>query len=114
MAHVTTKAKASMLEREVTLLNLLITSTPSQEASLAEYQARERTMRALLLAFTISSLSFLSEYLLDTAISLNIYRLYRDIMIALLIVHFWDLYAEKEAERLLREMKDEAHDIKEE
>jgi hypothetical protein len=63
-------------------------------------------MRSLYLAFTISTLTFLSEWFLDTIISVNMYRLYRDIMIGLLVIHFWDLYAEKEAERLLSKVED--------
>lgn len=62
-------------------------------------------MRSLFLAFGISAMTFLAEFCLDTTISLNMYRLYRDIMIGLMMIHFWDLYAEKEAERLLKEVE---------
>jgi hypothetical protein len=58
-------------------------------------------MRAVILAITISTATFLSEFLLDTTISLNMYRLYRDIMIGLLAIHCWDVYAERESQKAL-------------
>jgi hypothetical protein len=51
-------------------------------------------MRAVFLALTISIATFLSEWMTDTEISLNVYRLYRDVMIGLLAIHCWDVYAE--------------------
>jgi hypothetical protein len=61
-------------------------------------------MRSLFLAFGVSTLTFLAEFCLDTTISLNMYRLYRHGIIVLLLIHFWDLYAEKEAKKLLKEV----------
>jgi hypothetical protein len=58
-------------------------------------------MRAVILALIISTATFLQEWFLDTKISLNMYRLYRDIMIGLLAIHCWDVYAEKENQKVL-------------
>lgn len=58
-------------------------------------------MRAVFLALAISIITFLSEWMTDTEISLNIYRLYRDIMIGLLAIHCWDVYAERESQKVL-------------
>jgi hypothetical protein len=58
-------------------------------------------MRAVLLALVISTATFLQEWVLDTTISLNLYRLYRDIMIGLLAIHCWDVYAERENQKVL-------------
>lgn len=63
-------------------------------------------MRALFLAFTISTMSFLAEYWLDMTISHHTYRLYRDLMIGLLVIHFWDLYAARAAEAVVEDVKD--------
>lgn len=69
-------------------------------------------MRALFLAFAISTTSFLAEWWLDMTISHHTYQLYRDIMIGLMVVHFWDLYAAR-AERIMwqgaKEVLDEAY-----
>jgi hypothetical protein len=58
-------------------------------------------MRAVILALFISTATFLQEWLLDTTISVNMYRLYRDIMIGLLAIHCWDVYAERENQKVL-------------
>lgn len=58
-------------------------------------------MRAVILALIISSATFLQEYVFDTTISLNMYRFYRDIIIGLLAVHCWDVYAERENQKVL-------------
>lgn len=63
-------------------------------------------MRALFLAFTISTTSFLAEWWLDMTISHHTYQLYRDVMIGLLVVHFWDLYAARAGEVMLEEAKE--------
>lgn len=69
-------------------------------------------MRALILAFSISTLSFLAEWWLDMTISLNTYRLYRDVIIGLLIVHFWDLYADRAARAMMEEIKEGVEEVK--
>jgi hypothetical protein len=58
-------------------------------------------MRAVILALIISTATFLREWLFDTTISLNMYRFYRDIIIGLLTIHCWDVYAEKENQKVL-------------
>lgn len=71
-------------------------------------------MRALFLAFAISTLSFLAEWWLDMTISLNTYRLYRDLIIGLLVVHFWDLYAERAGRAMVEEMQEGVEELTEE
>ena len=58
-------------------------------------------MRAVILALIISTATFLQEWVFDNTIPLNLYRLYRDIMIGLLAIHCWDVYAERENQKVL-------------
>lgn len=58
-------------------------------------------MRAVILALILSTATFLQEWLLDTTISLNMYRLYRDIIIGLLAIHCWDVFVERENQKVL-------------
>jgi len=70
-------------------------------------------MRAVILALIISTATFLQEYLFDTTISLNMYRLYRDIIIGLLAVHCWDVYAERENQKVLALVESGAEKVEE-
>ena len=71
-------------------------------------------MRALFLAFAISTISFLAEWWLDMTISHHTYQLYRDVMIGLLVVHFWDPYAARAGVVMMEEAKEVIEDVREE
>ena len=70
-------------------------------------------MRAVFLALAVSIITFLSEWMTDTEISLNVYRLYRDIMIGLLAIHCWDVYAERENQKVLPMVEEGVEQIEE-